>query len=230
MINVIRVKDLRLVRKGDLFIRNQSEAISHDGHEVQVPEAYPVREVGEVKIGRKNVTVWDTEGKEFIYAPMDQKVAVLAEEKTEDEAKAERDERVRKHLLEELESGLRNNDPVALFEKLRDGRDQYTGFIFNVMDNLMVAQARFDIYRSINALYTEEGRPSQGDILDSFARVLASELEPTRSSGRALSRSTSVTSNLAQDVRREVALSIFDDWMTGDLKARVYDYWARRNG
>lgn len=235
MITIIRTKSASSVRKGDSLITDKALAISTlegvilDGSE----EPIATRTVGQVKVGRKNTEILDENGKSFFYAASETIVAVISEEKTQEERDAERDAFVRAELTKIVETGIVEFAPANLFAralKNRDGKgDRHEhALVFNTMDYLFVGQAKFDILSAVHALYTGEDRPTKGDIFRSFALVLASQLEPTRRNSRVLSRSTSHTSNLAEDVMVEVATEYLDGLYSRSLRQAVYQIWADR--
>lgn len=231
MIHVLRSKKAHSLHKGDVIvqktIREAGEVLADADLEV-----LKTRKLGEVKVGRTKVTGWDTDGKECLYVGLNDDVLILAEEYTEEEQAAAQRERANARIVKMVEEGIESYNPVNVFTRLQtdrrgNDRNERTGMVYEIMDDLLIAQAHFDLLRAVQVLYTEEGRPSYGDAVDAMARVLATELEPSRSSFRALSRSTSVTGNLAADVRRQVAGEYMDDWSISPVKKLVFQLWAR---
>lgn len=235
MITIIRTIQASSVRNGDVVITAKGLDLEKlDGMvlEGEGEQTLSTRTVGQVKNGRKNTELLDEDGKSWFYAPLETMVAVIREEKTEEERKAERDAYVRDELTQIVESGIVEFAPEALFAAALKGRNDEPrsshALVFNTMDFLLKGQARYDILSHVHELYTGEDRPTKGDIFRAFALVLAGILEPTRRNARVLSRSTSHTSNLADDVLVEVATEYLDGLYTRSLRQAVYQIWAER--
>lgn len=187
--------------------------------------------VGEAKVGRTKVTVHaQSDGRRIAYLDMDDQVQVFREEETEEENEARFRRIAAERLTETLKEGLETYDPERMFSNAlltRKGdpytKEQRAGLVFNALDALLEGQAKFDIYMRVNRRLANP----DGDVIKAFADVIAVILEPGQHNQRALSRSTSVTSNLASDVMRQEADLLLSRGLAGIvLLKEVTRIWA----
>jgi hypothetical protein len=86
--------------------------------------------------------------------------------------------------------------------------------MFSAADTLLQGQALFDFYQRVQSVFTGEG-PYAGDILKSYAAVMARALDLSAHTFRPLSRSTSLTNNVAEDLAKWAASQHLDGMMGG---------------
>lgn len=181
------------IRKGDRI---------ETGNGVTEPVAHSKR-------GTKYLTFTDANG--ALVARMD--LGTTAAVQRVQDTKEEQAAAWRRRRVERIADWLTTDDLTGAIEKMTE-RITKGGYHNNhdVYDAVLYAEAETQIKRTVQNLLDSNEGFDPADAFDQWSEY-AKKNYMNRYNHRALSRSTSVTSNLIDDVQREVTFRLLDDWM-----------------
>lgn len=165
-----------------------------------------------VKVGTKWVELRDADGKLIVRTEVGAQIDVEREIETEESIKARETARATKQLQEMVDGSQADVDRA-----LKSYTEYVTNNPFNISDpsGVMMAQASHHELQRIASIL--DGNDKASTLLEAaeiWKRQTVKDLTG-RFSTRALSRSTSVMSNLSEDIEREAKLILLDklEWL-----------------
>lgn len=173
-----------LVRKGDLI----------------ATRANGLKRIAEIKVGTTRVTARDSAGARLLYVMVDDMVDIVREVETEESV----ERRVNERLTTRYESMMANaqeSTAAALADVTREVTENGAASHWE-LERLMVAQTENRIWKHVAAVL--EDNETAENIIDAVGIVARQyERDIVRSASRRMSRSTSMTSNLVEDIEIE---------------------------
>lgn len=161
------------------------------------------RTVGDLKVGRKNVELFDENAKSVFYAPLDSEVRVTREVETEESKTARLEESKNRLIQKDIERHQAGAYTAA--QKVANDILQYGKTDSFALTNLISFQATDQVWaewiKAHNYMTSEERgeeRKSSSQALELFVAGKAKDVVRKASYGL-LSRSTSVVSNVMED-------------------------------
>ena len=166
------------------------------------------REVAEVKVGTKWVYLRDAQGKTIDELPLEAGVLVQRTQQTEDSAQAQHRAYQNRKLAQTLAG--RSDGVQSALARVTEQITEYGAADYNAISGLLAAQAQLKVHNELVGMALTEKYEDLVAAAHAFAERLKNQLvQDVRH--RALSRSTSVVSNLLEDCDREAMAKFIDD-------------------